>query len=66
MIRGDGVVVKRKWMRWRTFNRLMDQANALSTHSDALFLYGLQCFGWAAKTIDDAMASVLKSDQSSG
>jgi hypothetical protein len=28
---GDGMVIKRKGMRWRTFNRLMDHANALST-----------------------------------
>jgi hypothetical protein len=33
----DGAIVKRKRMRWRTFNRLMDRANAPSRPSDAMF-----------------------------
>lgn len=57
---GDGMVVKRKWMRWRTFNRLVDRANALTTKSDALFLYGLRRFGWAVETIEDAMEAVSR------
>ena len=41
-----GFVVKRKWMRWRTFNRLMDCANALSTGADAAFLWRIRRFGF--------------------
>lgn len=35
---GDGTVIERKWMRWRTFNRFVDRANALSGAADAAFL----------------------------
>jgi hypothetical protein len=35
---GD-TVVKHKWMRWRTFNYLVDQANALGMGAAAAFLY---------------------------
>jgi len=45
---GEGFVVKRKWMRWRTFNRLMNRANALSTGADAAFLWRLRRFGFDA------------------
>jgi len=30
--------MKRKWMRWRTFNRLMDRANQLSADADGAFV----------------------------
>jgi hypothetical protein len=36
---GDGFVIKRKWMRWQTFNRLMDKANDLSNRADSAFVY---------------------------
>lgn len=35
---GDGMVIKRKWMRWSTFNRLMDQANELQQRADGAFV----------------------------
>jgi hypothetical protein len=44
---GDAFVQKHKWMRWRTFNRLMDRANRLSQCADAAFLYQLRRFGFA-------------------
>jgi hypothetical protein len=34
----EGFVVKHKWMRWRTFNRLMDQANELQRGADTIFV----------------------------
>jgi hypothetical protein len=34
----DGLIHKHKWMRWRTFNRLMDRADALSHHADDAFV----------------------------
>jgi hypothetical protein len=37
-------VVKHKWMRWRTYNRLISRANALSIGADAGFLYRLRRF----------------------
>jgi hypothetical protein len=57
-------VFKPKWMRWRTFNRLMDRANALGRYSDALFLLGLRRFGIAGNLLDDAIAGVLDNDKS--
>jgi len=45
---GEGMVLKRKWMRWRTFNRLMDRANNLSSAADAGFLYRLRRFGYGS------------------
>jgi hypothetical protein len=33
----DGLIYKHKWMRWRTFNRLVDQANDLAGAADAGF-----------------------------
>jgi len=48
---GEGFVVKRKWMRQRTFNGLMDRANLLSQCADAAFLYRMRRFGF--KSIDD-------------
>jgi len=33
-----GLIHKHKWMRWRTFNRLMDRADALSHHADGAFV----------------------------
>jgi hypothetical protein len=48
---GEGFVVKHKWMRWRTFNRLMDRANLLSQYADAAFLYRMRRFGFAS--LDD-------------
>ena len=45
---GEGFVVKHKWMRWRTFNRLMDRANLLSQYADAAFLYRMRRFGFAS------------------
>jgi hypothetical protein len=33
----DGLVYKPKWMRWKTFNRLMDTANELAENADAFF-----------------------------
>jgi hypothetical protein len=38
---GDGMVLKRKWMRWRTFNQLMNRANDLSSAADAGFVHRL-------------------------
>ena len=34
-------------MRWRTFNRLMDQATLLGQRTDAAFLYKLRRSGFA-------------------
>ena len=48
-------VVKHKWMRWRTYNRLIDRANALSGDADAAFLYRVRRFG--CNTPFAAMAS---------
>ena len=50
---GDGMVLKRKWMRWRTFNRLMDLANALDSAADSAFLYRMRRF--APKELDDLL-----------
>lgn len=36
-----GMIYKHKWMRWRTFNRLMDRANALADGADALHFSGV-------------------------
>jgi len=33
----EGMVYKPKWMRWRTFNRLMEQADYFAGESDAAF-----------------------------
>ena len=41
-------VVKHKWMRWRTYNRLIDRANALSSDADAAFLYRMRRLGRAS------------------
>jgi len=35
----DGLVHKHKWMRWRTFNRLMDRADNLSAVANDAFVY---------------------------
>ena len=54
----DGrMIYKHKWMRWRTFNRLMDRANAAARAGDAWFLYRLHRLGFLG--VDDAVASVL-------
>jgi hypothetical protein len=45
---GEGFVVKHKWMRWRTFNRLMNRANQLSEYADAAFLYRMRRFGFTS------------------
>jgi hypothetical protein len=37
----DGMIYKHKWMRSRTFNRLMDRANALTANADGLHLNGV-------------------------
>jgi len=34
----DGLIYKRKRVRWVTFNRLMNQANAISVQADVLFV----------------------------
>jgi hypothetical protein len=44
---GD-TVVKHKWMRWRTYNRLIDRANALSVGADGAFLYRMRSLGCAS------------------
>jgi hypothetical protein len=36
-----GLIYKHRWMRWRTFNRLMDRANGLDADADAAFLLRL-------------------------
>jgi hypothetical protein len=55
----DGTYLhKHKWMRWRTFNRLMDRANALSEAADAAFLYRLRRLGFFSE--DAATAFVLR------
>lgn len=54
---GEGFVVKHKWMRWRTFNCLMDRANLLSQYADTAFLLRLRRFGFA--TFDDAVRHVV-------
>jgi hypothetical protein len=41
---GD-TVVKHKWMRWRTYNGLIDRANALSIGAEGAFLYRMRRFG---------------------
>lgn len=43
----EGHVTKHKWMRWRTFNRLMDRANRLSEAADYGFLCRLRRLGFA-------------------
>lgn len=53
-------IYKRKWMRWRTFNRLMDRANAASTAADGAFLYRLARLGFLSEA--DAFANVLGSE----
>jgi hypothetical protein len=35
---GDGFVLKHKWMRWRTFNRLMEKADTVGAAADAAFV----------------------------
>ena len=40
-----GLIHKHKWMRWRTFNRLVDRANRLDSAADAAFLLRLMRFG---------------------
>lgn len=45
---GEGMVVKRKWMRWRTFNRLVDRANELSGAADAAFLSRVARLGYGS------------------
>jgi hypothetical protein len=35
------LIHKHKWMRWRTFGRLMDRANGLDADADAAFLLRL-------------------------
>ena len=34
---GDGFVVKHKWMRWRTFNRLVNRADVIGGAADVQF-----------------------------
>jgi hypothetical protein len=41
---GD-IIAKQKWMRWSTYNRLIERANALSVGADAAFLYRMRRFG---------------------
>jgi len=48
---------KRKWMRWRTFNRLMDRASRVSREADIAALAGLARLGFFSW--HDAYASVL-------
>jgi len=46
-----GLIHKHKWMRWRTFNRLMERANGLDADADAAFLlrlFRLGVFGMEA------------------
>src|SRR5262245_30530911 len=38
---GEGVVVKRKWMRWPTYNRLVELANRYDSAADSAF--ALRC-----------------------
>ena len=35
---GDGMVIKRKWLRWRTFNPTMDRINDLEYEADCAFV----------------------------
>ena len=54
----DGSLVhKHKWMRWRTFNRLMDRANRVSREADVAALAGLARLGFLSW--DEMYASVL-------
>jgi hypothetical protein len=59
---GDGMVVKHKGMRWRTFNRLCDRASALSHQADARFIWRLRRFGVAG--IEEAIADILGDEES--
>lgn len=43
----DGHVAKHKWLRWRTFDRLMDRANRLSRAADYGFLCRMRRLGFA-------------------
>jgi hypothetical protein len=52
---GD-TVIKLKWMRWRTYNRLIDRANALSSGADAAFLYRMRRFG--CQSMDELLRDV--------
>ena len=54
----DGKFIhKHKWMRWATFDRLMDRANRVSREADIAALAGLARLGFFSW--DDAYASVL-------
>jgi hypothetical protein len=53
----QGMIYKHKWMRWRTFNRLIDQANALGSAADAAFLFRLSRLGFFSE--EEALAHVL-------
>src|SRR5262249_21159912 len=44
----QGMIHKHKWMRWRTFSRLIDQANELSAAADASFLDRLRRLGFGS------------------
>ena len=35
----EGLIHKPKWMRWKTFNRLMDRAHTLAEAADEVFVY---------------------------
>ena len=59
---GDSFVRKRKWLRWRTFNGLMDRANAASNAADAAFLWRLGRLGFFNEA--DVLAKVLGTDGS--
>ena len=50
-------ILKHKWMRWGTFNRLMDRANQISGEADIAALAGLERLGFFSW--DDANATVL-------
>jgi hypothetical protein len=53
---GDGMVIKHKWMRWRTFNRLCDEASRYSADADCRFISRLQRFGFTG--VEEAIADI--------
>jgi hypothetical protein len=52
----DGRIAKHKWMRWRTFNRLLDRAGAYARASDAEAILRLGRLGYAG--VDEFLAGL--------
>jgi len=52
-----GLIRKHKWMRWRTFKRLMDRAGRVNSYADVLFVMRLRRLGFDG--VDQAIAAIL-------